>query len=467
MYGYTLLSAYEKFSIMLLTKGKTIALVIGSVLLPATVAGAVFVGASRSFQPSKAENSYSAVLNQTNQPTLDSSGNGTASIGKGVIWEYNNAQDYAGGHVSLKNNSYFGVSSTTPYGYTQITNVEINYSAGSDGELWLLKSVDGTTWSEDKLLKASTDITSTSASTTTSNNWRYIRFYYNWGSSNSTLSVGSVSISYGCSGVSAPEDVDSAKKSNVIATSSNLTSTAEYSDLSPNSTDGEAVSFTKEDSASTWINIGFGKTYKVGPVQNAKVEFDMKTSNIKYGKYIQLMKDTGTLGSAIYSDKSSAYKCTNISGDWYHIELPITTVISTISGILVNGEPKDKPHSDVLNKEFNGIKINAGTCVIDNLRLSQSPCELGIFNNPSYNPTVNEFFWLKVAWVGVLYPEQVTMTFSDDTLARHIPITDENLLNGSPFYIELLNKGKVTVTCKVVSGYNRQEHTIQHTIKIN
>ena len=398
-----------------------------------------------------ADSSYNVVLNNSNSPTLVD-GEGTRTDNKGIVWEYHNCSDYSG-HITLNADSYFGVSASN-YGITGINNLIANFSG--NGELWLLKSVDGITWGEDRILESASSVS-------TANNYRYIRFYNYSGS----INVDSVTFGYSCSGISATEDVDSAKASNVIATSSNLTYTAEYSELSPNSIGGEAVSFEKTDTGSTNLTLGFGTTYKVGPVQNAKVEFDMKTSNINYGKYIQLMNNNTSLGSAIYSDKSSAYKCTNISGDWYHIELPITTVISTISGIIVNGEVKDKPHSDVLNKEFNGIKINAGTCIIDNLRLTSSPCELGIFNNPTYKPSVNEFFWLKVAWVGKLYPEQVTMTFSDDTLARRIPITDENLLHGSPFYIQLLGSGTLTVTCTVVSGYNRAVHTVQHTITIN
>ena len=429
------------------------------------IAGAIFCTSNKIAAFSKVNAEKTLVLDSSNSPTL-SGGEGTMQDEKNVTWEYHNAADYASGHVSLTHQGYFGVSHSSMYGISGISEVVVTFNAGSDGELWLLSSVDGINWGEVEMLKDPTETSKTSAATTSVNNWRYIRFYY-YDSNSGSIDIDDVSISYSCTGISATEDVDSAKASNVIETSSNLTYVDEYYDISPNSIGGEAVSFTKLDSSNTWINIGFGKTYKVGPTQNAKVEFDMKTSNINYGKYIQLMKNNTTLGSAIYSDKSSAYKCTNISGDWYHIELPITTVVSTISGIIVNGETKDKPHSDILNKEFNGIKINAGTCIIDNLRLTSSPCELGIFNNTTYKPSVNEFFWLKVAWVGKLYPEQVTMTFSDDTLARHIPITYENLLFGSPFYIQLLDKGTLTVTCSVVSGYNRVAQTIQHTIVIN
>lgn len=434
--------------------GKIAGALLGTCLLTSVVVVSINKTTLLNISPLKAEG-YSITLDNSNSPVL-STGDGSMVDSKGVTWEYSNASDYNSGHISLNNEGYFGVSSITNWAYTGINGIVANFN--SDNELWLLKSIDGVTWSESEILTSGLE-------THSADNWRYIRFY-NWSDNNTSINIDSIVFHYSCSGVSSTEDVDGAKTSNVISTSSNLNYASEYNDLSPNSVGGEAVSFTKVNNASTWINIGFGETYKVGDVQNAKVEFDMKTSNINYGKYIQLMKDNETLGSVIYSDKSSAYKCTNISGDWYHIELPITTVISTISGIVVNGEIKDKPHTEVLKKEFNGIKINAGTCIIDNLRVTSGQCSLGIFNNPTYKPSVNEFFWLKVAWVGKLYPEQVTITFDDDTLARHIPVTDENLLYGSPFYIQLLGTGTVTATCTVVSGYNRESHIIQHTIVV-
>ncbi len=430
----------------------------------ALMVGAYFSVTTKTFIISKANDDKTLVLDTANSPIL-SSGEGTMQDEKNVTWEYHNASDYALGHVSLTHEGYFGVSRYSPYGITGISGIVVNFDAGSEGELWLLNSVDGINWGEVEMLKTPSETDKTSATTTSVANWRYIRFYY-YDSNSGSININSLTITFSCAGTSAQEDIDSAKVSNVMATSSNLTYTAEYSNISPNSIGGEAVSFTKSNNDKTDITIGFGKTYTIGKVQNSKVEFDMKTANINYGKYIQLMNGSTTLGSAIYSDKSSAYKCTNISGDWYHIELPITAVISTISGIRVNGEIKDKPHTEVLKKEFNAIKINAGTCVIDNLRISESPCELGIFNNPTYQPSVNEFFWLKVAWVGKLYPEQVTMTFSDNTLARHIDITDPDLLFGSPFYLQILGKGTLTITCTVVCGYNRRAQTIQHTITV-
>lgn len=395
-----------------------------------------------------ADLSYNIVLNHSNAPTLVS-GEGTRTDNKGITWEYHNCSNYSG-HVTLNADSYFGISSSN-HGVTGINNLIANFSG--NGELWLLKSVDGINWSEDCILESNISVS-------TANNYRYIRFY-NYSDS---INIDSINLNYSCSGISATEDVDSAKASNVLSTSSNLTYTAEYSDISPNSIGGEAVSFTKTTtSGSTNLIIGFGNVYKLGDIQNAKVEFDMKTSNINYGKTIQLMKNTSSIGSLVESSKTNSYKCNNIQDDWYHIEVPITTFVSTISGY----KNKDIPATDIENKEINAIKINAGACVIDNLRISSYQCELGIFNNPTYKATVGEIFWVKVSWVGKLYPELVTMTFSGDTLARRIPLNDSNLKHGSPFYIELLDSGSLTITCTVVSGYNRVVHTVQHTIIIN
>lgn len=146
----------------------------------------------------------------------------------------------------------------------------------------------------------------------------------------------------------------------------------------------------------------------------------------------------------------------------FYIIVAISAFVSTISGY----GTKDIPDKNIETKTINGIKINAGSCIIDNLRIGSSSCELGNYNNPTYKPYVGEFFWFKVSWVGVLYPEQVVITFSDNTIGRRIPLTDTNLKNGSPFYIEWLATGTVTVTATVVSGYNRQSQTIQKSITI-
>lgn len=432
--------------------------IIGVVTSTAVLVSAVFVGTQNStnnFSRLTAD-TYNVTLNSSNAPFL-SSGSATRVDDKGVTWEYYNASDYSSGHVALNHQGYFGISATSQYGYTGVSNLVANFSAGEQSELWLLKSVDGITWGEDCIL--------TSGLSAAINGWRYFRFY-NYSTDSSSIRVNSIQFGYSCSGISSTEDVDGAKASNVIATSSNLSYAAEYNDLSPNSVGGEAIKFNKDVSGNSDITLGFGKIYTIGAIQNSKLEFDMKTSNITYGKSVCLVKDSSVVGSNIFSQNTNAYHCTNIQDDWYHIEVPITAFISTISGIMVDGKVKDKPHSNVEKMEVNGIKINAGACVIDNLRISGTQCELGIFNSPSYKPAVGEEYWLKVAWVGALHAEQVTMTFSDNSMARHIPVTDPNLQHGSPFYLEWLASGTCTITCTVVSGYNRVAHSINFTVTV-
>ena len=168
---------------MVIGKGKAIGLVVGTVLVPAAVVGSVFAASSKSLKPSKAD-AYSVTLNNTLQPTLNNAGDGTMADSKNITWEYHNAADYPSGHVYLNNGGYFGVSSSNSYGYTAISNITVNYTAGTDGELWLLRSVDGVNWSEAQMLKDVDDTSSTTVSTTIANNWRYVRFFFDYDTNN-------------------------------------------------------------------------------------------------------------------------------------------------------------------------------------------------------------------------------------------------------------------------------------------
>lgn len=446
------------------------------ITIPSLVMGGVFVATSSNNGTfARASNDKTMVLDSSNSPVL-SSGSGTVTTEKGVIFEYHNALDYASGHVSLTHQGYFGVSSASPYGVTGISNISITFEAGSTGELWLLNSDDGVIWGEVEMVKTPEETSKTSATSELANDWRYIRFYYH-DSNSGSININSLTVSYSCSGTDAKEDVDSAKVSNIIqaTTSSNIEYNAVYDDLSPNSIGGQAISFNKTDTKSSTIGLGFGKIYTIGQIQTSKVEFDMKTSKINYGKSIELTKDATRVGSTIYSNSSSSYKCTNIEGDWYHIEIGVTAFITPLSGY--NGN--DKPHTDVLNKEINGIKINAGACVIDNLRITSTPGELGNYNNTTqYPPKANTVSWLKTSWIGKLYPDQVVITFlekdkeypdgvvNDDTLAERIPLDDPLLMNGSPFYIRWLKATDVIVSVTIVSGYNRESHQIQKTFTV-
>lgn len=456
---------------MISNKVKTFLLVCAT-LPPTTVIGTFAITSAQNFAFARANGVNGAntiVLDDSNAPVL-SNGEGTMVDNKGVTWEYHNASNYNDGHIELNHQGYVGVSAGSAYGVTAITDLTVTFQAGSLGELWLLNSVDGVNWGEVEMLKKPTELDKTSATSTLIENWRYIRLYYYY-NGNNPIDIDTLTVHYSCTGTSAQEDVDGAKDSNVIAAgvSANMTHAPEYENLSPNSNGGEAVSFTKTDTKSSTLGLGFGKTYTIGQILTSKVEFDMRTANINYGKSITLIKDAATVGSTIFSDstlgatKYNSYKCTLIEGNWYHIEVAITCFITNISGY----DGKDKPHTDTLGKEVNGIKINAGACIIDNLRISSTEGEAGNYNNlAQYPPKVNTVSWLKTSWVGVLYPELVEITFSDPEFGERIPLDDPKLTNGSPFYIRWLKTGEVTVTCTVVSGYNRQSHTVSRLFTV-
>lgn len=397
-------------------------------------------------------------LNSSNSPTL-SGGAGTMVDNKGVTWEYFHASDYNNGHVTLNAEGYVGVAANNSYAITAITSVNATFT-GSD--LWILRSDDGITWHDGEIL-------TTGEASTIANNWRYIRFYNH----TSTVNINSITINYACSGISPTEDLDSAFVSNVETTTS-LSYTAETTNISPKSIGGEAVRFAKIGSpSSTNLTIKFNKSYTLGEAAYSKIEFDIWTQNVAYGKTIEVLNTDGsyksnlvTAASGLHVDNpTDSYVWTSLDNDWYHVELPITAIVSLISGYLPD---KDIPVKNVDKKTFNAIKINAGNCVIDNLRIGSSACELGIFNSKTYKPAVGEKYWVKTSWVGKLYPDECNITFSDNSKAVRILPSDPNLKfqNEFPFYVELLATGTLTITVTVVCGYNHRTQTIQNTITI-
>ncbi len=439
---------------MLLTLGKKIALIVGTAVVPTLVVGTLFVADSQMLNPLKADGP-TITLDSNIQPELDNTGSGTVTDAKGVTWEYHNASDYASGHVTLNADSYFGVSSSSSYGITAITSVVANFTGN---ELWLLTSLDGVNWHEGELL-------TTGEPTDIANNWRYVRFY----SFSSTININSVVIGYDCTGVSATEDVDGAKYENVIETTNNLTYVADTTNISPNSIGGEAVTFTKSGNDSSTITIGFGRTYKISQIKDKTIEFDLKASRVDYGKTVQLIGDTYTSSTINSKDHPSCYNITNIQDDWYHVEVPVTCLFSTISGYYTNPEhtkTKDEPARGINDKEIKGIKINQGNCTIDNLRISAAPLELGNYNSATYKPVVGEIYWLKTCWVGQIYPAECTITCSPN-IGRHVGYTESVLINGSPLYIEWLASGTVTITANIVCGYNHRTYTITKTVTVN
>ena len=382
-----------------------------------------------------------AYLDSSNSPEL-TNGEGTMEDSKGVIWEYHNAADYASGHVSIGHKGYFGISSNSNYGVSGIQSLKVDYTADAQSELWLLTSIDGTEWGEQLILQDN-------ESTTLAKNWKYIRFY-NYSSSDSSIDIDCLYLDRVCAETVASEDVDSARASKVVAHSNNLTVYEETTDVSPLGGSIEAVRFEKSGKESSTVTFSLWRTYTCLEVANQKLEYDLKVTT-NYGKTVELLGNNKTVGLVINSNDASSFISTPLGDNWYHIEIPMNTFFSFISGYGTDNVPPTNLATTVIDS----IKFNVGSSTIDNLRISGSQCAPGFYNSPRYTPTVNSALWVKVSWVGVLH--SCTLTCNDETVAKPLPTTDPNLKHASPFYIECVGAGTVTVTVTLVVGYNRQQ----------
>lgn len=412
----------------------------------------------------------SVTLNSNNSPTL-SGGSGTMVDNKGVTWEYSNCASYASGHVSINNGGYFNVSPSSDYGFTGISKITATFSCDSN-ELWLLKSVTGdeNDWNEDRLLTSGEEVT-------TANDWRYIKFY-NYSSDNTAINITSVVVEYTCSGTNAYDDADNARITNFLSEkSNNLNAVAEYTNISPIGNGTEAISFTKIDSSkSSYSVIKFNRTYSYEDIYTSKIEFDYykeytKPSTRPYAASVQLVdEEYKAFGQSMtYDETKSAYKLTQIDGYWWHVEVPITSIALHHCGYhYLNEKGKWVWENDPIpfSKIVGGVMISNGECVIDNLRISGTQSDLGIFNaGSSFGLNDGKPYLLKVSWIGAFH--SVSYSFSPTNIAQQLPTTDPNLKNGSPFYIEGLNPGTVTVTFTMVIGYQHLIKTKSVTLQVN
>lgn len=387
---------------------------------------------------------YNITLDHDNAPTL-TGGVGTMIDEKNITWEYNDCASDASGHVKVNNGGYFGISSSSIYGYTGIDALTASFTGN---ELWLFTSVNGANWIE-------TDKLESGRSTTVANNWHYVRFYSKGGQT----SVTSVSIDYRCEGDSAIEDSDGAKASNIVDATSNLTITDEYSELSPSGKPTtRAVRLEKSGSASSSFTINFAYPYIARDIAERKIEFDIK-GNANFNRTILLMSGSEQIGSKLETNtRSELYRWTNIADNWWHVEAPITYFYTLISGY----KKQDLPTIDP-SIEITGITLNSGTCIIDNFRISEEAMVLGNYNNTT-TCTKNNVFWFKISYSGILI--SCVMTFDVADVVEQVSTTDPNIKNGSPFYIRGLNPGTVTVTATVTVGYSSTSQTIQITITV-
>ena len=340
---------------MLISKGKKIS-VIGAAMLPVMIVGGLYIASNNNIRLSKAS-AFTMSLNTNNSPTL-SNGAGTMVDEKNITWEYSNASDLANGHISLNHQGYFGISSSSIYGYTNISELTVNFTKGTNGELWLLTSINSTDWNEQIKLTSG-------QSTDYANNWRYIRFYC-WDADNNPINVTSVNFGYECSGISSSDDVDLACYDN-ISNSSNVSPTKETSTVSPLDNSQEAVRLGKTANGSNYCEFHLREARHIHDFHTFEIEFDFYHKNNQSKPTVVFMNGDKTAGgTANYDSNKSHYKYSNINSDWWHIEIHITSiVVPAVSH-------KD---SATKNDPVDAIRINSSNCVIDNLRIDCTPSD--------------------------------------------------------------------------------------------
>jgi len=426
---------------MTLVKGKKL-IAIGATMLPLVAVGTLFFTANNAIRPSKAS-AFTMSLNATNAPTLNN-GEGTMVDEKNVTWEYHNASALNNGHVTLNHQGYFGVSSSGDWGYTAISELTVNFTSGTDGELWLLTSIDGVDWNEQIMLESG-------ETTDWANDWRYIRFYC-WDDNNDPINVSSVSFGYECTGISGSDDMDSACVDKVLG-SSNLTVTTETSIVSPRGNSTQALSLVRTANSS-YVDLALHDTREIYNYHTKVIEFDFYHKNNQNKPSIQFFNGSKSVGTSVgFVSSKSNYKVTDINSDWWHIEIHVTSIVA-----------RNVDHSDTNTKNdpVDRIRVTTGNCVIDNFRLSSRPSDtnnpLGIYNNGT-SFTHGGYYWMKVSWAGTLH----SCTFSFDVPG----IAEQDMNANMPFYLHGLQAGTVVVTATVVSGYNRSVATISNTITVS
>lgn len=276
------------------------------------------------------------------------------------------------------------------------------------------------------------------------------------------------------------EDFDFAKYINVRNTT-NFTASQETT-VTQNSV--EALRLTSTTGTTTTdhiVNINLDREYYLSEIKYFKFEFDYyhRYKREQYNKgfpKVQFTINNSTLGS----DQGGTDTCTDISAFvatpideyWWHLEYYVFAHMPTFA------KYSDTPIA--LTKKINGVRINDRTIydfngttafvIIDNMQFSSEPApRLGIFNRWA-GDSAGKMFWFKVAFAGELW--SCTLTTSDSTIA--VPEFDPTdtistsapFPNGSPFYVQLLSPGTVTITATLELGENHQIFTISNTITV-
>ncbi len=448
-------------------KGKKVLLGIGTGVLPLVMTGAIFFGANN-IRPSKAS-AHSLILNHGNAPTLvNHAGNKVDE--HNVTWEYYNANDNASGHISLDHQGYFGVSSSTDWGYTGIDSLTVTFSKGTNGELWLLTSINGTDWEEGEILTSGLE-------THTADNWRFVRFYY-WDEDHNSADITSVNIGYQCTGTdfaSAADDPDLAQLSH-LRRADDLNVTKETTIVSPRCGSTQALRLTETNgrtSSTTHhemiFNIPSGTLEKY---QNYKIEFDYyyirKRDPKKTPGYPSLKLANGNTPTGAQKGINTAFDGFTVeeikdgNGNktgWWHLECYITYIMQLAENKLSTAITGITIYDDGIYEHDRDGAPFEGFAIIDNFFLTnheRSGCVTNSWTTVKIGATGNDRYFVRENFCGSVH--SVSYSSSDTSVATvYTEAKQGNLL----CYIEGLAPGDIVITITYKLGYDRKVVVVQ------
>ena len=446
---------------MLVSVRKKILFAIGFAALPISIVHTVFLGAR--FMPSKASQ-YQTVLNANNAPVL-TNGEGTMVDDKNVTWEYHNASDLVNGHVSLGHQGYFGVSSSTDWGYATISAITVNFTSGENGELWLLTSLDGTAWSEAEKLTSGT-------ATINANNWNFVRFY-GYDASNALINVSSVTIDYECNGSDPDEDTDLAKIENVRQhDATNLS--VETQNVSPRGHSTEALRLTSTNGRSTnnHVTIFNIPATTLGKIKHMKVEFDYYYAEKRDPKKAPgyptsaMANADGAFGNEKTIAGAKGFTYEDIGGGWWHMECYVNAYLqlseyalsASVTGIVI------KDNAIYTHDTSAGEKV--GFIIIDNLRMTcyeNSAIIVNAWDTVEIGGTGDHKYFIRECVGGTI--NSVSYAISDETYGT-LYMGQKNNNGNNLCYINPIAQGDVVVTITYNLGY-LHETVVIHTVTLH
>lgn len=400
-----------------------------------------------SYFEAKSTGDKSILLDSSTKPSL-SAGSGVLVDAKGVKWEYSNASSILDGHVKLGHQGYMGVASDSSYGITGIESITVSFTGQSGSELWLLKSLDGSTWYEGELLTSG-------VASTAANDWRYVRLFV-YDESLNGIGIGSVSMSFSCSGVSSTDDVDlMADLDNITSVSSNLSKSEEETITCGDSLKAVRLTNITETTygKSHDAKISLGKSYTFGELKGKVIEFDYYHAE-KGGKgsgqpQIKPLKNGNDISGSVKITSGNFPSCySDVDEDWWHVNVPVSSMLPNatddqiVNGIRVYDYNIYKTAQDI-----------GGFVVVDNMRITSGVPSVSFASDEIY-VNLGETVELEAQITGTLTSKSFVST--DDSIAS---VDVDGVVTGEAI-------GTTTITCNYYIGCTRQLCSKVVTIKV-